>query len=390
MQDELRAPVSAARPSLSVLHVSQPTEAGVAHCVLGFIADQRARGWEVSLAAPHWGKLSTEARDLGARWHRWEAARAPGPATVPESLSLGRILRQVKPDLVHLHSSKAGLAGRLWLRGRLPTVFQPHAWSFDAADGLVGAAALAWERFAARWADVVVCVSEAEESRGRAAGVGGRHRVVPNGVSLGAWVASGPRERAEARGRLGLEARPLAVCVGRLTRQKGQDLLLTAWPRVREHVPESALVLVGDGPEESHIRELAGDGVELVGSREDVLEWYTAADVVVLPSRWEGMSLVPLEAMACARSVVATDVSGAREAIGDEAGAVVALGDLDALAEAVTERLRDTSRADSEGRAGRSRVEASFDLRRTTAAVGDLYAELIEARASSSTASTTL
>jgi glycosyltransferase involved in cell wall biosynthesis len=90
------------------------------------------------------------------------------------------------------------------------------------------------------------------------------------------------------------------------------------------------------------------------------------------------MSLVPLEAMACARSVVATDVSGAREAIGDEAGAVVASGDLDALAEAVAERLRDPGRADAEGRAGRSRVEASFDLRQTTEAVAALYAQLRE------------
>jgi len=393
MQDEVRASVTGARPSLSVLHVSQPTEAGVAHCVLGFIADQLERGWDVSLAAPRWGKLATEAEHLGVPCHRWKASRTPGPATVPETLSLARIIRRVKPDLVHLHSSKAGLAGRLGLRGGLTTVFQPHAWSFDATDGFVGAAARAWERFAARWVDVIVCVSEAEASRGRAAGVRARYRVVPNGVSLREWSAGGSQERAEARRRLNLQQhRPLAVCVGRLSRQKGQDLLLAAWPRVRERVPEAALVLVGTGPEEDRIRALAGDGVELVGAREDVVDWYTAADVVVLPSRWEGMSLVPLEAMACGRSVVATDVSGAREAIGDEAGEVVAPADPDALAEAVAERLGDPSRADAEGRAGRARVEASFDMRRTTAALAALYAQLrerggtsIEAEASSST-----
>jgi glycosyltransferase involved in cell wall biosynthesis len=375
--------LTAARPSFSVLHVSQPTEAGVAHYVLGLIADQRARGWEVSLAAPESGKLAAEARNLGAACHRWGAARTPGLATVTESLSLGRIVRRVEPDLVHLHSSKAGLAGRLWLRGRLPTIFQPHAWSFDAADGFFGATALAWERFAARWADVVLCVSEAEASRGRAAGVRADYRVIPSGVSLRAWAVGGPRERAEARGRLGLDQRPLAVCVGRLSRQKGQDLLLAAWPRVRRHVPEAALVLVGAGPEEARIRALAADGVELVGSREDVQDWYTAADVVVLPSRWEGMSLVPLEAMACARSVVATDVSGAREAIGDDAGAVVASGNPEGLAEALTERLNDPSLADAEGRAGRRRVEVSFDLRRTTEAVAALYAQVTRRKGAS-------
>jgi len=369
--------VTATKLSLNVLHVTQPTEAGVANCVLGLIADQRARGWEVSLAAPLWGELAGEAGKLGAACHQWEAARTPGPATIPETRSLGHIIRRVEPSLVHLHSSKAGLAGRLWLRGKVPTVFQPHAWSFDAVHGFVGAAALAWERLAARWAGAVLCVSEAEAARGRGAGVRARYRVIPNGVSLAAWSAGSPQDRAEARRRLGLDSGPLAICVGRLTRQKGQDLLLAAWPRVRERVAEAGLVLVGAGPEEERIRALAGAGVELAGSREDIVDWYTAADVVVLPSRWEGMSLVPLEAMACARSVVATDVSGAREAIGDEAGAVVPTGDLDALAEAVSERLGDPSRADAEGRAGRTRVEASFDIRRTTEATAEIYAELI-------------
>ena len=134
---------------------------------------------------------------------------------------------------------------------------------------------------------------------------------------------------------------------------------------------------MGAGPEEERIRALAGPGVELVGSRKDVLDWYAAADVVVLPSRWEGMSLVPLEAMACSRSVVATDVSGAREAIGEDAGAVVPVDDLDALAEA-------------EGHAGRSRVEASFDIRRTTESTAGVYAELLETGATSSSTTPTL
>src|SRR5688572_19068924 len=202
--------MTAARHTLNVLHVSQPSEAGVAHCVLGLLADQRARGWEVSVAAPRWGKLAEAAENLGAPCHRWEATRAPGPATVPETLSLGRIVRRVEPDLVHLHSSKAGLAGRLWLHGRLPTIFQPHAWSFDATEGLTGASARAWERVAARWADVVVCVSEAEASHGRAEGIRANYRVVPNGVSLEDWRAGSPPGRAEARRRLNLDDRPLA------------------------------------------------------------------------------------------------------------------------------------------------------------------------------------
>ncbi|MEK6274234.1 MAG: glycosyltransferase [Actinomycetota bacterium] len=388
MQDESRALVSLERARLRVLHVSQPAEAGVARCVLSLIADQLARGWEVSLAAPAWGTLTAEAESLGADCHVWVAARSPGPATISEARSLGAIVRKVEPDLVHLHSSKAGLGGRLWIRGRLPTVFQPHAWSFEATGRALGAAARAWERLASRWADAIVCVSEAEAARGASLGIQHeRYRVIPNGIALEDWNVG---QRADARRELGLRDGPLALCVGRLSRQKGQDLLLAAWPAVRAGVPGAQLVLVGSGLEEERIRALADEDVRVVGARDDLVDWYGAADVVVLPSRWEGMSLVPLEAMACGRSVVATDVDGVREAIGNEAGAVVPAGDTGALATAVAERLGDSELADAEGRAGRRRVESSFGIQETAAAFAALYEELVALRepASSSTAPT--
>ena len=68
-----------------------------------------------------------------------------------EARALAGLIGSLAPDLVHLHSSKAGLAGRLALRGRRTTVFQPHAWSFEAVHGAVRAAGIAWERLAARW-----------------------------------------------------------------------------------------------------------------------------------------------------------------------------------------------------------------------------------------------
>ncbi|NEA48622.1 glycosyltransferase, partial [Streptomyces sp. SID10815] len=71
---------------------------------------------------------------------------------------------EVRPDLVHAHSAKAGLAGRLAVRGRIPTVFQPHAWSFEAVGGATAALALRWERWGTRWAARTVCVSEAERA----------------------------------------------------------------------------------------------------------------------------------------------------------------------------------------------------------------------------------
>ena len=105
-------------------------------------------------------------------------------------------------------------------------------------------------------------------------------------------------------------------------------------------------------------------------------DWLAAADVVAVPSRWEGMSLGLLEALARGRSVVATDVAGSAEAIGDDAGAVLPVDDAPALADAIAARLQNSELAAAEGHAARARAERSYDLRRSTAAIAELYAEL--------------
>ncbi len=367
-----------------MLHVAQPTDGGVARCVLELVQDQVRRGWPVALAGPRWGSLAGEVERAGGEWYRWEAARAPGPVIVPETRALARIIHTVEPEVVHLHSSKAGLAGRLALRGRRRTVFQPHAWSFEAAEGAVRWSALRWERFGARWADAVVCVSEAERRRGVEEGIRAKWRVVLNGVDLDVWREASDDDRRATRARLELDGGPLAVCIGRLSRQKGQDVLIEAWRSVAVRVPGARLALVGDGPDAAMLRSAAGPRIDFVGQREDIADWLAAADVVTAPSRWEGMSISMLEAMARGRSVVATDVPGAREALGEEAGAIVPPERPDALADALVLRLLDRERAAADGRAGRLRAERFHDLRQANEKVADLYRELIESEAFSS------
>jgi glycosyltransferase involved in cell wall biosynthesis len=365
---------------LSILHVSQPVVGGVPRCLVDLVADQVGRGWRVTVACPGGGDLAARVTAAGGDHVEWQAQRSPG-ATVPgETRSLARIIESVRPDLVHLHSAKAGLAGRLALRRRMPTVFQPHNWSFEAVTGLLHAASTAWERIGARWADMIVCVSEAERDVGERSGVRARWRTVPNGVDLTAFPEASDAARSAARSRLGLGPEPLAVCVGRLSRAKGQDVLLDAWPLVLSDAPRARLALVGEGEDEPLLRSRRASSVTFAGKRDDVADWLAAADVVAIPSRWEGMSLIMLEAMASGRSVVATDVAGAMEALGGEAGTVVPVEQPLALADALVERLLDPARRAAEGRAGRRRAEQAYDLRRTTEATARVYADVLDAR----------
>ncbi|MEV7193993.1 glycosyltransferase [Streptomyces sp. NPDC093510] len=362
-------PLPSAPPPPRVLHISQPVDGGVARVVVDLAAAQAAAGTDVHVACPQEGFLPRALSSLGVRVHPWEASRSPGPRLGAETRDLKRVVDTVRPALVHAHSAKAGLAARLALRGSVPTVFQPHAWSFEAVGGPTALLARLWERRAARWATRIVCVSEAERSTGLRAGITGSYSVVPNGVDT---VRFAPDDQHPA-------AVPLVVCVGRLCRQKGQDVLLRAWPAVAARVPEARLVLVGDGPDAGRLRERAGPRVAFAGAAADAAPWYRAADVVVLPSRWEGMALAPLEAMACGRPVVVTDVDGARESLppGHRPHALVPPEDPRALAEALITLLRDGELRDALGRRGRRHVLDHHDARRAAAAIDEVYDELL-------------
>ncbi|MCZ4638955.1 glycosyltransferase family 4 protein, partial [Streptomyces rubrogriseus] len=216
--------------------------------------------------------------------------------------------------------------------------------------------------------------------------------VIPNGIDL-AGPSAGPSADApgeapadtsdDAAGVRRLHGvgphAPLVVCVGRLCRQKGQDVLLSAWESVLARVPGARLVLVGDGPDRARLTARAPASVLFTGTVADAAPWYRAADLVVLPSRWEGMALAPLEAMACGRPVVVTDVDGAREGLPPALvpHCVVPPEDPAALADAAAALLLDAPLRASLGRRGRAHVRSAHDVRHTAAAVAALYGDLL-------------
>jgi glycosyltransferase involved in cell wall biosynthesis len=277
----------------------------------------------------------------------------------------------VVPDVVHLHSSKAGLAGRLAVRGHCPTIFQPHCWSWLAVTGPLRWVTLRWERLACRWSTVVVCVGDGEASAGHAAGLHAPVRIVRNGVDRTRLRPAGDDEKRRARHDLGVPSdAPLVICAGRLTRQKGQDVLLEAWPAVRRRCPNAHLVLIGDGAVALQPR-VAPTGARFEPAVHDIRPWLAAADIVAVPSRWEGLPLIALEAVATGRPVVGSAVGGLTEVVTARVGCLVEPDDPVALADALAARLTDPVLAAEEGRHAVA-LAARFDQRRTL----DLLAEL--------------
>jgi glycosyltransferase involved in cell wall biosynthesis len=273
----------------------------------------------VAVAAPVDGRLYNLAADYGLPRLEWFARRQPGPSILFEGARLQALIRQFGPDLIHLHSAKAGLVGRLLLAGRAPTVFTPHAWSWLAVSGAYRRAAVKWETLAARWCDAIVCLSPEELDEAAGVGLTGPLHLIPNEVDESEVRARVIPDQKKQREALGMQPDvALAVCTARLVPQKGQDVLLEAWESVERALPDAHLVLVGDGPERPALTRRAArlQRVHFAGLQERAGSWcwLAASDVVVCPSRYEGMSLVPLEAAALGRQVIASDVHGMRPA----------------------------------------------------------------------------
>jgi glycosyltransferase involved in cell wall biosynthesis len=319
----------------------------------------------------------------GVTVHRVGLARGPGPAaTLAYVAGAARVVASLGRGVavVHAHQllspASAALLSRA-LRG-VPFVVTAHASgsigevAHLSRQGPLGAARLAALR---RLAAAFVAVSEPIRDELVGAGIpGARIRRIPNGVDTSRFAPVGAAERARLRRAAGLPAGALAIYAGRLAPEKGADVLLDAWAALAPAAP-ATLCLVGDGPERAALEARARalgieDRVRFAGAREDVAPWLRAADLFVLPSRTEGLSVALLEAMACGLAVVATDVGATREAAGAGGAVVVPPGRPDALAVAMAAVLRDGARARALGAAARARARALGAAARARAVEG--------------------
>jgi len=340
---------------LRVVHVCQPVDGGAALVCLRLAVVAREAGHGVEVVCPPTGDLPSWLDEEGIARHPLPMHRRPDLSDLLAVARLRRLLRGA--DVVHLHSSKAGALGRaavLGLRRRPAVIFQPHGWSWYVG-GRLARLYVALERTAARWTDTIVAVSDEELADGRAVlgALGDRAVVIPNGVDTARYSPDG--ERADR------SSDPLLVCVGRLCEQKGQDLAIGALALLADQ--SVRLRLVGEGPDRAALEGLAehhgvAHRVELTGSV-DPRPHLRAADVVVLPSRWEGMSLLLLEAMSCGAAIAVTAVGG-HSVVRDSAEVLTLPASAGTLAAALEPLLSDDDRRRRMGE--RARAVAIADL----------------------------
>ena len=277
--------------------------------------------------------------------------------------NLARWLRHNQPDLAYVSMLKhdAYVAIGVGKRHGFPVVLRP--------EGAGATGDLAWQKWGrggraisqrCKQATAIVAISKAVHEELLHEGYDpGKIVDLPNGVP----VPSSPWNRRP----IWREA-PRAVFVGRLAVEKDLPTLIRAWAIVRRELPSAVLTLVGDGPEREALKALIAElgligAVELTGAMSDPTSSLRDADLFVLPSREEGMSIALLEAMALGLPVVATAIPGNRKLVADfKHGRLVPPGDVGFLAQTIRDQWSNFDRAIHMGRAARSLVEQKYSI----------------------------
>jgi glycosyltransferase involved in cell wall biosynthesis len=354
---------------IRVVHVSLGLDIGGQERMLAEFARHadRARFDLLFISLTNRGRLAHTIEDLG-----WPVIALEQPLGIQPRLiwSMREVFRAKACDVVHTHDDRPLLYGSFAVK-----LARVRRYVHTQHHGLLPQMTPRQRKLAAwagRLADAFVCVSHDAARTMEATGLpSGRISVLHNGIDLEKYTYQEPCDRGPA------------VTVARLSPEKDIANLLRAAALIVPSAPDFGLQIAGDGPQRGELTKLARslgleNHVRFLGEVSDVPALLKQARLFVLPSQTEGISLTILEAMACGLPVVATHVGGTPEVVEQGAtGLLVPPRDPEALARALLRLWCNPVEGRDMGRAGRLRVEASFDIRTMVAGYEKLYEEAI-------------
>jgi glycosyltransferase involved in cell wall biosynthesis len=364
--------------------IDKPSLGGGQTAVL-LLARNLDRGlFEVKILSGGGGPLVDEARRAGVEHI---AVDLGGRRPFRTAAELARVLETERTDILHTHGGYAGFYGR-WAarRSRTPVVVHTlHGIHYlHYRNPALRRLSIWQERFLSGMTDalVLVCQSDLGLARRNRLAPEPKLIVIPNGLPEAAPDA-GASSVADLKNELGWEpVRPIVGTVARLHRQKGINDLILAAPRIFGEAQEARIAIVGDGPLRRKLKRRAARlGLEgriaFLGERPDASRIISLFDIFVLPSLWEGLPFVLVEAAALGKPIVASGVDGVPEIIEDgKTGVLIRPGEPTALAEAVVRLLADRKSAASLGQAARALIPPRFPLHRTIDQHQNLYLRL--------------
>ena len=243
-------------------------------------------------------------------------------------LKVRKLLKQIKPDIVYLHSSKAGAIGRIALAFdfRIPVLYNAHGWYFNATISKKKKKFFALiEKMLALKTKMIINISKSEYDSAIKNKIAPEKKmcIIENGIDFDKFKDNN-KYRKETREKYNIKDEEIVIgVVGRLSEQKDPMTMIKAFKLVNDVKSNTKLMYVGSGNLEEDVKEYAKqagilDKIIITGWVSNVEEYIPAFDIAVLPSKWEGFGLVLIEYMACDKPIVASDIGGIPDIIKDK------------------------------------------------------------------------
>lgn len=354
---------------------------GAERLLLNFSPAARKRGHDVvvmNLSDSSHSPVESELRSLGTPV---QLLGGTGLINIRRYRDLVQFLRQERFDIIHTHlltsNILGGIAGHLSGTPVVGSLHNTEPCGERHAKIKQWLEYLVLRRWMSRTVAVGYMVAELHAEKLRPADLD----VVPNSVPLIAPLPADERRllRVEL---VGDPDRPIILTLGRLTRQKGYDILLRAFATVHQSHPEACLLIAGSGPDHEALTALAAslglhDHARLLGSRPDPEQLLGAADIFVSSSRWEGLPLAVLEAMAARLPIVATSVGDIPRVLTENTGLIVPPDDAGALAAGLGRLLDDAGLRRNLGQGARARIEDEYSVEVWCDRLLAIYADVV-------------
>jgi glycosyltransferase involved in cell wall biosynthesis len=306
-----------------VLQVAEATIGGVRRHLRELSLGLAEAGWHVDVACarrrdPGFARDLDQFHARGLGVHEVPMLRRPAPwGDFAAMRRLQAVIREARPDVIHAHSSKAGLIARLAARrSGIPVCYTPHGFAFDMQ--VHAAPRRVYREVERRLAPLTACliaVSRAEQAAALALDYPpGRVRLIPNGIPVGTDAAPTAPDRIYD-----------VAFIGRFCRQKGVDLMIEAMARLKAQRPELRLTVMGGGSRriERRLSGLCASAAFSFGEGESVQKLLSQSRILAMPSRWEGLPYLLLEAMAAGTAVAVAGVGGVTDVVTDGREALV-------------------------------------------------------------------
>ena len=374
----LRSAILATKPK--ILHILHSSAIGGGPVSVGLLVLGTKDEFDPVVISSGEGQLPAQLQAEGVEFHalplttKW--------SFLANTWKLSRLIRQIAPDVIHLHGHWAGSIGQLAvvLAGRPATIYTVR-WPAYSDDTDPVSVVRNWlvEWFSCAMATIVVAISDFDRQTliRRRICSSRKLEMIHNAYAVDPAPVAPNRPTPEIVN-IGF--------VGRLVAQKGCDLLIAAYARLAAGGLPARLTIVGDGPDRSELERRVedmrlGGSVEFLGFQPDGAALMAEMDIVAVPSRFEPFGIVAVEAMAQGRPVVAAAVGGLTETVVDgTTGRLVPAGDPARLADALADLVRSSALREQMGEAGRERAIALFSPDRVVAAYKNLYRRLSAAR----------